>query len=292
MNADEPDTEAGAGLVRIRLDLSYDGTDFAGWAVQPGQRTVQGVLNEALRFVAPGSAALAVAGRTDAGVHAIGQVAHLDIPTRAWTEIENLQGKLAGLLPHDVRVRDVREVPPAFDARFSALWRRYSYRISDAPWGVEPLRRIDTLHWRRTLDAEAMQRAGTALLGTHDFAAYCRRRAGATTTRELQRLTVRRSGDVLDVRVQADAFCHSMVRSVVGALLAVGDDRRSAEWPASLLALPARVGDVQVAPAHGLTLVEVGYPHDHQLASRAAITRAVREPARPSPGSNGGSTSG
>lgn len=279
MNADEPDTESGVGLVRIRvrLDLSYDGTAFAGWAVQPGQRTVLGVLAEALDVLLPGSSSVTVAGRTDSGVHATGQVAHLDVPAEQWAGIGDLRAKLAGLLPDDVRVREVREVSPAFDARFAALWRRYIYRISDSPWGVEPLRRIDTLHWRRPLDEEAMQRAGAALLGTHDFAAYCRRRDNATTIRELQNLTIDRTGHLLEVDVQADAFCHSMVRSLVGALLAVGDGRRPPDWPVSLLTQSSRAGHVQVASAHGLTLVEVGFPPDAELADRTKITRTVRE---------------
>ncbi len=278
MKADGPTTETGGRLagVRLRLDLSYDGADFAGWALQPGQRTVLGVVADALAVLVPSCGPVTVAGRTDAGVHATGQVAHLDVPVQEWTTIADLRARLAGLLPHDVRVREIREVPAAFDARFAALWRRYVYRISDAPWGVEPLRRRDTLHWRWSLDDAAMQRAGTALLGIHDFAAYCRRRDNATTIRELQHLTIQRTGHLLEVDVQADAFCHSMVRSLIGALLAVGDGRRSAAWPASLLTLPTRAGDVQVAPAHGLTLVEVGYPPDDQFAARTQTTRAKR----------------
>ena len=278
MNADEPTTERGDRLacVRVRLDLSYDGAAFAGWALQPGQRTVLGVVADALAVLLPSCGPVTVAGRTDAGVHATGQVAHVDVSAQEWAGIGDLRARLAGVLAHDVRVREVREVPLTFDARFAALWRRYVYRISDAPWGVEPLRRTDTLHWRRSLDDVAMQRAGTALLGTHDFAAYCRRRDNATTIRDLQHLTIERTGPVLQVRVQADAFCYSMVRSLVGALLSVGDGRRSPDWPASLLDLPSRAGDVQVAPAHGLTLVAVGYPPDDELASRTVITRTAR----------------
>lgn len=218
------------GLVRLRLDLSYDGAEFAGWAVQPGQRTVLGVLVEALKVVVPQSSSVTVAGRTDAGVHAIGQVAHLDVPTAAWAGVRDLLARLAGLLPADLRVREVREVLPAFDARFAALWRRYRYRVTDAPWGVEPLRRSDTLHWNRVLDAEAMQGAAAGMLGIHDFAAYCRRRENATTIRDLHHLTIERTGHLLEVEAQADAFGHSMVRSLVGALLAVGDGRRSPDW--------------------------------------------------------------
>ncbi|MDQ4038313.1 MAG: tRNA pseudouridine(38-40) synthase TruA [Actinomycetota bacterium] len=262
--------------MRVRLDLTYDGTGFAGWAAQPGQRTVQGVVAQAMEVLLPQSGSLTVAGRTDAGVHAVGQVAHFDVPTREWLAIGDLRAKLCGLLPRDVRVRQVREVPAAFDARFAALWRRYIYRVSDAPWGVEPLRRHDTLHWPRPVNAAAMQTAASALLGTHDFVAFCRRRGTGTTIRQLQQLTIERSGHVLETRVQADAFCHSMVRSLIGALLAVGDGGRSPDWPASLLRLSTRAGDVQVARPHGLTLVEVGYPPDAQLAARAKVTRELR----------------
>lgn len=295
-NANEPDTEAGATptrakdppaspgrstLVRVRLDLSYDGAGFAGWALQPGQRTVQGLLSQALAVLVPDIGPLTVAGRTDAGVHAVGQVAHVDVPRDAWAALGDVRAKLSGLLPREVRVREVREVPAAFDARFAALWRRYTYRISDAPWGVEPLRRHDTLHWPGLLDEVAMGSAGESLLGTHDFAAFCRKRNAGTTIRQLQHLDIERSGHVLQARVQADAFCHSMVRSVVGALLSVGDARRPADWPASLLDQSTRAGDVQVAPPHGLTLIEVGYPADEDLANRTKTTRTTR--ALPSP---------
>ena len=266
-------TVTGAGLIRARLDISYDGTDFSGWAVQPDRRTVQGVLEEALRTVLRlPDVPLTVAGRTDAGVHASGQVAHCDLPALP----DDLVHRLAGVLPADVRVRAVRSVPAEFDARFAALWRRYAYRISDAASGVDPLRRTQVLGWPRALDVEAMSAAANDLLGLHDFAAFCKRREGATTTRTLQQLTLIRDGDEITCTVVADAFCHSMVRSLVGALLAVGEGRRAVEWPASLLARDRRADDVPVAPAHGLTLLEVGYPPDDQLAARAELTRARR----------------
>jgi tRNA pseudouridine38-40 synthase len=264
--------------VRVRLDVSYDGTDFSGWAIQPGRRTVQSVLEDALRTVLRLPAVpLTAAGRTDAGVHASGQVAHCDLPALP----DDLVHRLAGLLPRDVRVRSVRIVPAAFDARFAALWRRYAYRISDAPSGVPPLLRKQVLGWPRALDADAMAAAAAGLLGLHDFAAFCRRRDGATTARTLQELTVARVGDEITCTVVADAFCHSMVRSLVGALLAVGEGRRPATWPASLLALDRRADDVTVAPPHGLTLLEVGYPPDDQLAARAELTRTRRGPSTP-----------
>jgi tRNA pseudouridine38-40 synthase len=270
--------------VRVRLDVSYDGTDFSGWAVQPGRRTVQGVLQEALHTVLRVPAALTVAGRTDSGVHATGQVAHADLPTTVWHGAgPRLVHQLAGVLPRDVRVSAVTEVPSAFDARFGALWRRYEYRICDAEGGIDPLRRRHVLCWPRRLDVAAMADAAAPLVGLHDFVAFCRRRDGASTIRTLESFEVTRTGAEIGCVIQADAFCRSMVRSLVGALIAVGEGRRPVEWPAGLLASDKRSDDVGVAPAHGLTLVEVRYPPDDQLEARAAQARAKRAQAgRPS----------
>ena len=220
-------------------------------------------------------AALTVAGRTDAGVHATGQVAHLDVPPDTQAP-DDLARRLNRLLPPDVRVPAVRQVPPAFDARFSALRRRYRYQICDAPWGVDPLHRYDTMVHHRRLDHAAMNAASRPLLGQHDFAAFCRYREGATTVRALECLEWIRAGSYLAAEVVADAFCHSMVRSLVGALLAVGEGRRTAEWVTELLRRPTRASDVAVAPPHGLTLIGVDYPDDSQLATRAVQTRAMR----------------
>jgi tRNA pseudouridine38-40 synthase len=268
----------GGGLVRVRLDIGYDGTDFSGWARQPDRRTVQGVLEDALATVLRRPAALTVAGRTDAGVHATGQVAHLDLAGGEDPGV--LERRLRRLLPPDVTVCGARVVPPEFDARFGALRRHYAYRIADRPSTAAPLRRRDTLAWHRELDERSMTLAAAALLGEHDFAAFCRRREGAGTVRELQRLDFARdTGGVLVGWVSADAFCHTMVRSLVGALLAVGEARRPPGWPADVLAAGRRCAEVAVAPAHGLTLVGVDYPPDEALAARATQTRA----RRPSP---------
>jgi tRNA pseudouridine38-40 synthase len=273
---DEPATPPGdGGLFRVRLDLGYDGTEFSGWARQPSRRTVCGVLEESLSQVFRRPLTLTVAGRTDAGVHASGQVAHVDLP--AESDVDGLAKRLSRILPADVRVFRATRVPEEFDARFSALRRHYAYRVADAPFGADPLRRLDTLSWPRPLSLAALSEASELLLGEHDFCAFCKRREGATTIRELQRLTWSRGEDgVLTAAVSADAFCHSMVRSLVGALLAVGEGRKPVDWPASLLRSTERSSSVTVAPPHGLTLVRVDYPADQDLAARAAITRSVR----------------
>ncbi|MFG1698066.1 tRNA pseudouridine(38-40) synthase TruA [Nonomuraea sp. NPDC049309] len=279
-------------MVRLRLDLAYDGTDFSGWARQPGLRTVQGEIEQALgRILRLGEPAmLTVAGRTDAGVHARGQVAHVDVPEASLRELDGNRGplsvderlsalvrRLAGVLDPDVRIYRVSVAPEGFDARFSALFRRYAYRVSDAPCGVDPLRRREVVWHNRPLDIDALNAAATRLLGEHDFAAFCKKREGATTIRELQRLDWAREPDgVLVATVVADAFCHSMVRALVGALLAAGDGRRPVEWPGEVLRRGVRDSGVHVAPAHGLCLEEVGYPGDADLAARAAATRRVR----------------
>ncbi|MBM9467558.1 tRNA pseudouridine(38-40) synthase TruA [Nakamurella leprariae] len=296
----------GSARLRVRLDLSYDGTDFAGWAVQPGRRTVAGVLTDALTTLVRAPVRLVVAGRTDAGVHATGQVAHVDLAPEALAGLAprirpgsrlaagappeprdagltGLRRRLAGLLPADVRVRAVTVAPAGFDARFAAVRRHYEYRVATADWGVEPAERFRTLTHRRPLDVVAMDAAAQALIGLHDFAAYCRPRPGATTVRELQRLAVTGDGaaGMVLLQVSADAFCHSMVRALVGALLAVGDGRTAPEAPALLLADRRRTAAIHVAPAHGLTLVGVDYPPDAAMADRVARTRALRDALDP-----------
>ena len=264
--------------MRVRIDLAYDGTDFAGWAFQREQRTVQGELERALQTMARQQALprVTVAGRTDAGVHARGQVAHIDLPPDL-ADDPLLLRRLNGLLPADVRIRRVRRAPEGFDARFSGVSRTYRYRIADGPEAVDPLRRSDTLHWPHPLDLQALRTASQALLGLRDFAAFCRRREGATTVRTLLRLDWERGPDgVLVATVQADAFCHSMVRSLIGALLPVGEGRQPVGWPAALMALNTRASAVVVAPAHALTLEAVEYPPDDQLLARQAVTRTLR----------------
>ncbi|WP_084529828.1 tRNA pseudouridine(38-40) synthase TruA [Nocardia crassostreae] len=260
--------------VRIRLDIGYDGTDFIGWARQPGLRTVQGVLEESLSKVLREPIQLTVAGRTDAGVHAEGQVAHFD--TAAEVDGPRLVHRLARFLPKDVRVKDVRPAPAEFDARFSAIRRHYAYRLTTAPYGAQPLQARHVVACRSDVDLDAMRVASEKLLGLHDFAAFCRRREGATTVRELQRFDWEREGELLTAYVSADAFCWSMVRSLVGGVLAVGEGRRTPDWIAGLLNERERSSAVTVAPAHGLSLIAVDYPAEAELAARNAQTREMR----------------
>ena len=274
-----PAGDSPGGSVRVRLDVAYDGTGFSGWAIQPDQRTVAGAVLEALTRLFGSPTGLTVAGRTDAGVHATGQVCHVDVPAEAWQRLaDTATRRLAGLLPGDIRVTRVGQAPPGFDARFSALSRRYAYRVADTAWGAPPLRRHDTLAWPWALDIERMNQAGQGLLGEHDFAAYCRRKEHGTTIRDLQRFDWHRdAAGIVIASVVADAFCQSMVRSLVGALLPVGDGRRPVEWPASLLSRRQRASEVTVVPPHGLTLTGVHYPTDPtRYAVRAGQTRNVR----------------
>jgi tRNA pseudouridine38-40 synthase len=268
------------GFVRVRLDLAYDGAEFSGWAKQRGRRTVQGDLEDAIRTVLrlPEPVELTVAGRTDAGVHARGQVAHVDLAAEVWAaEGDKLRRRLAGRLPWDVRVWSVTEAPAGFNARFSAVWRRYAYRVGDHPGGVDPLLRGHVLWHDRPVDVDAMNTAARLMLGEHDFAAYCKKREGATTIRTLIDLSWERTPDGLAVAtVRADAFCHNMVRALVGAMLLVGDGHRPVGFPAEVLAGRVRHSAVNVVRPHGLTLEEVGYPADHLLAARSREARNLR----------------
>ena len=273
-------SNAGTEAIRVRLDVGYDGSGFSGWARQPGRRTVQETLEGALARVLrlPEPPALTVAGRTDAGVHARGQVAHCDVPAVRWAAGEDTAvRRLARLLPPDVRVHRIAPAPAGFDARFSAIWRRYAYRVCDDAAAADPLARGSTLWYRRRLDIEAMNEAALACLGEHDFAAFCRRREGASTVRSLQRLDWARTTPALaEATVVADAFCHNMVRALVGALLRVGDGSKPPGWPAQVLAAGARDPGVPVLPPHALCLEEVGYPPDAELSARAALSRNLR----------------
>ncbi|MDO5493588.1 MAG: tRNA pseudouridine(38-40) synthase TruA [Nesterenkonia sp.] len=275
--------------VRVRLDLAYDGGAFHGWAAQPGLLTVEGVLADALATLVRREVRLTVAGRTDAGVHATGQTVHLDLTRAEWEAIPRrsdedpgtvLVRRLGGVMAAQrgaVVVHHARRVSEDFDARFSALRRRYTYRLSDRISTRSPLRRTDTAWHRGPLDDVLMHAEAAAVLGLHDFGSFCRPRPHGTTIRELQEFTVSRDeAGVLVARLTADAFCHHMVRALIGALIDVGEGRREPGWAAERLAAPSWDEKVRLAPPQGLTLSGVDYPEEAELADRAARTRAVR----------------
>lgn len=279
--------------MRIRLDIAYDGSHFRGWARQPGLRTVQGELESALARVVGGDPRLVVAGRTDAGVHATGQVAHLDLDEEQAARLPRrrrdndeldavaaLAGRLRGILGGyaDVTVLRTSLAPAGFDARFSAVWRRYSYRLADATAGYDPLERQRTTYVRSILDGQAMDAAASRLIGLHDFAAYCKAREGATTIRTLLEYDwCRDDTGVLVANVRADAFCHSMVRALVGACVAVGEGRIGIDDVVAIREARMRIPETKVLAARGLVLAEVGYPADELLAARAEQTRNRRD---------------
>jgi len=284
----------GGGFLRIRLDLAYDGGSFSGWAVQPGRRTVQGTLEAALELVVRRPVRVTVAGRTDAGVHARGQVVHLDLTEPEWLGLNRgaeldpavallrrLRGALSrelGDLTGSIVVHEAAIAPEGFDARFSALWRRYSYRIADGLERWDPLSRYDTLWHKTPLDVDLLNAGAAQLLGLHNFLSYCKPREGATTIRELQRFEFERGADgVIVATVQADAFCHNMVRALVGSALYVGEGQERPEWLHERLLAKKRDARSVLAAPHPLVLEEVAYPSDAELLARAERTRALRE---------------
>ena len=288
--AEDMDEGASDVPVRLRMDLAYDGTHFHGWAAQPGLRTVEGELTEALSMVTRIPVSLTVAGRTDAGVHASDQVAHVDVPRETWDGVgETLMRRVNGIVARrfreavggpgcDVVVRSIQPVDPRFDARFSAEGRRYVYRLAP-PGAQRPWERTNVTWVRRELDVDAMAGAAGALLGEHDFLSFCKPREGATTIRTLTDIgVVSDATGVLEVRVAADAFCHSMVRSIVGALIEVGTGRRDAGWLTGLVGNPSREQAAPIAPPEGLMLKEVSYGQDAEAwEARAKASRRRRD---------------
>ena len=269
-----------SGFRRLRLDIAYDGSNFYGWAAQPGRRTLQDLVEKAISAIARIDAETIVAGRTDAGVHATGQVIHVDVPDAIFDSdltYKDLRYKLNRILDEDVRIMNVTDAPSGFHARFSALRRYYTYKIIDNNDVIPPLTRHDVASWYRPLDVDLMNKASALALGHHDFAAFCKFKEGGTTIRTLEKYQWQRTPDGLLVAdVVADAFCYSMVRNLVGAVVCVADGRKNPSWIGELLANKERVSDSLVFPARGLTLYQVDYPSDDQLLERAQITIGKR----------------
>ncbi len=269
-----------SGFRRLRLDVAYDGSNFYGWAAQPDRRTIQDLLEEAISRIARVDVESIVAGRTDAGVHATGQVVHVDVPDSifgAELTYKDLRYKLNRILDEDVRIMAITDAPAGFHARFSALRRYYSYKILDNNDVIAPLSRHDVASWYRPLEVKLMNKASALVLGHHDFAAFCKFKEGGTTIRTLEKFQWERSSDgILVADVVADAFCYSMVRNLVGAVVCVADGRKDPSWMGELLANKERVSDSLVFPARGLTLYQVDYPSDDQLLERAQVTIGKR----------------
>ncbi len=276
----EPTLFPESGFRRLRLDIAYDGTQFSGWATQPGKRTMQDMVEEAIARIVRHDIDSVVAGRTDAGVHATGQVIHVDVADTAFDReltYKDLRYKLNRILDEDIRITNISEAPSGFHARFSALRRYYTYKILDDNQVITPAQRFDVAPWYRHLDHNVMNEAASHLLGTHDFAAFCKFKVGGTTVRSLEKYEwVRTEDGLLIADVVADAFCYSMVRNLVGAIVCVADGRKPTSWIAELLANKERVSDSLVFPARGLTLYRVDYPSDDQLLERAKVTVARR----------------
>ena len=272
----EPTLYPESGFRRLRIDLAYDGSNFAGWAKQPDRRTVQECIEEALAKISRITPETIVAGRTDAGVHATGQVIHVDLPESL--VLDDLVYKLNRMLDEDVRIHHSSIAPEAFHARFSALRRRYRYKILDDNKVLDPLARLDVETWYRPLDLDVMNKTSALLLGEHDFAAFCKFREGATTTRTLEKYEWKRSAEgFLVADIVADAFCYSMVRGLIGAVLAIGEGKFDKAWLENYLAGKEREAHVFAAPALGLTLVDVKYPGPDEYAKRIAETLQVRD---------------
>lgn len=247
----------------FRLTLEYDGSGFSGWQRQPGVRTVEGALRDALAALGLRVESLTAAGRTDAGAHAHGQVVGLDItPEGGWSS-ERLRGALNAVLPPDVVVAAAAEVPEGFHARRDALTRTYRYLVVPRQHRMAVARQY-AWQVRGPLDLPAMRRAARLLEGTHDFAAFGRSpNPGGTTTRTVHRTRVRRIGGAILIDVSADAFLYGMMRSFAGALVAVGEGRMTeAELHALITAPPAQRAHLTVAPAHGLHQWAVTYPEN------------------------------
>jgi tRNA pseudouridine38-40 synthase len=269
-----------SGFRRLRINIAYDGTAFFGWATQPDKRTIQDLVEEAVARISRGDVESVVAGRTDAGVHATGQVIHIDLPDAVFADgltYRDLRYKLNRILDEDVRIMDISDAPEGFHARFSALRRIYTYKILDNNEVIAPLSRYDVAPWYRPLDVDLMNKASALVLGHHDFAAFCKFKEGGTTIRTLEKYQWHRDSEgLLIAEVVADAFCYSMVRNLVGAVVCVADGRKDPSWMAELLANKERVSDSLVFPARGLSLTRVEYPSNDELLDRARVTIGKR----------------
>ena len=268
---------AAQGLIRIRGKIAYDGKDFSGWGMQPDRRTVQGDLEDAIStLLRVDRVIVQCAGRTDAGVHATAQVIHFDIAEKDAMEMKDLTYKINAILPEDISIQELEVTTSDFDARFVALSRSYEYLIYQGQ--RNPLLRDRAHRSYLPLNVQAMHDASQSLIGLHDFSAFCKKREGATTIRTLMKFDWSELPDgLIKVELEADAFCYSMVRGLIGAVLAIGEGKFDKAWLENYLAGKEREAHVFAAPALGLTLVDVKYPEPSEYAKRIAETLQVRD---------------
>ena len=252
-----------SGFARLRVDLTYDGTNFSGWAKQPNQRTIQEEFEKALTTILRTPVTTIVAGRTDAGVHAKHQVLHSDIPIDS--QIDNLTFRLNQFLTDEIRVLRTAWAPVNFHARFTAQSRTYQYKIIDGGQVTAPLDRYDSVEWFRKLDINLMNLGSNLLLGEHDFFAYCKFREGGSTVKNLLKFEWHRDENSIVIgEIQANSFRYNMVRNLVGAAVCVGEGRFEPKWMKKVLDERLRVSDSYVFPAKGLTLISISYPEMDQ----------------------------
>lgn len=274
------------GLIRYRINLAYDGSAYFGWARQAGHKTVQQSLLDAMTLVFGESSndfSMRVAGRTDAGVHAFSQVAHVDVTAAQIKRLgrtKSIAFRLNSILDRDIRIHSFEIAPPGFHARFSATFRRYRFRIADGPVAKDALQARYTLWLAHELDLDLMRDGAKEFIGLHDFNSFCKARVGATTIRNMKSIKITRNpelGGVIEIELIADAFCHNMVRAIVGGLIAVAQGSAEKSEITQVLKVAQKRAPFKVATPEGLTLVEIGYPADDKLEEQAAITRKKRQ---------------
>jgi tRNA pseudouridine38-40 synthase len=284
----QPTLNPESGFFRAKISLSYDGTSFFGWGKQSDRRTVQGEIESALKTLYRQDLETIVAGRTDAGVHASGQVIHVDLPIGDFGfDFEDLGYRLNRILTEEIRIKSAVRASKDFHARFGAIRRHYIYKIQDGLGIIEPVKRLDITPWYRNLDIQKMNQAAALLIGEHDFFSFAKYRENSTTIRNLERFDFQRDEQGLIIsHVVADAFCYNMVRSLIGTMVYIGEGRFPVTWAKEILEKRERPSDSVVFPARGLTFVGVDYPQDELLASRVNQVMGLRNASNEYDGEN------
>jgi len=272
----EKPTAKSSGLFRIRAKLAYDGTNYAGFGKQPDQVSIQGELEKSLKQIFNQTIKTIAAGRTDRGVHARGQWVHFDLPQSAWQKVKDAKYSLNHVLPSDIRILEIEKVIEDFDARYSALWRRYTYWVADKTHQLDPLRRHYVYKYGYKLDLAKLNKTSQMLIGLHDFATYCKPREHSSTVRNLMQFDWQVIDGLFVAELKADAFCYGLVRNLIGAVLPAGAGLIAIDEPKVRLVKKQRSETIFQAPANGLVLEEISYPAPALWAAQSKITRNPR----------------